>query len=325
MSDAREAAAGTAATAPSPPLLVLEEAAIALPDATLLKPLSARAEGDSVGLVGDWSPFFRLLARQARLARGVLTIRGVAASDATRRGVVGLMLHDPPLPGSWNGERYLTEGARLRGEPRKKAQTIARELIRRFELMHFASRPLAALPLPHRRALLIANATLGEPAVLCCEAPLSRLDDAGEVYVQSVLERALAGRAGIVSVAAAPALGRERALLDRTSGVLVLAGGELVASGTPRRALAESPRAFATVTRRGDEFAAALSARGIAAERLGPVEALLGWLAVGAGTRIERFLVELPAPGDTRVILDAARASSAPLVELRLLELPRSG
>lgn len=304
----------------SAPLLLLDSARIALADGSRLAPLDAVAHGTRVGLIGAWAPLFRLLGAELRLAAGRAEIAGSPASRAVASGVAGLARFDPVLAPAWTAERTLVESAALLGMNAARARSAARELLARFELTRIASRPLAALGSADRRALFVAHATLGEPRVVCCESPLARLEDPDQAYVEAALERAIAGRAAIVSVGSTPPLGRERAWLDSADHVIVLSHGHVVASGPPSDVLRPSARVLATVTRHADAFANELSARGVDARRVGHVQALLGLLVPNGAAEVERFVIELPAPRETRAIVEAAAAAQAPLVELSPVE-----
>src|SRR5690606_27034197 len=143
------------------------------------------------------------------------------------------------------------------------ADARARDLLNRYELAHLAGRALATLPVAERRALLIAHATLADPPVIACEAPLDRLPEEAAAYVDARIERALETRVGIVHFPSLPATGCERAWLDRADTLVVLAHDQIVACGPPARVLAPSARVLVTVTRHGEAFRAELERRGM--------------------------------------------------------------
>jgi ABC-type arginine transport system ATPase subunit len=301
-------------------LLVFEGARLRLRDGSQRPPLSARCTGSRVAMVGAFGPFFGLLTGDGKLAGGTVHIAGQPAEHAVRRGVVGLALLDPPVPPGWTAERYLIESARLLGHTPAAARTRARDLLAAFELSHLTLRMLKAIPIVERRAFTIAHATLANPPVVCCEAPFDRLDGEAAAYVAARLERALVERAGIVQFHGVPATGAERAWIDRADTVLRLEHDQIVASAPPDEALAPSARLLATVARRGAEFRSALAARGVTADPVGHLASLLPVLTSREGATLERFLIVLPDAGDTRAVLEAARAAQAPLVELRPIE-----
>jgi ABC-type Na+ transport system ATPase subunit NatA len=264
------------------PLLDFEVARVARPDGSIGEALTLRAEGPGAALVGDFSDFFALLAGRARLVSGRAEITGIPAADAVRTNRVGLALLDPPLPPQWNAERYLDESALLAGLTRSEASRQVAWLIRRFELEGKRHTKLGELSLLERRALLILGATLGNPKVLCLEAPLARLDERAQAYVEDVLFVAGEGKMLIVSVSELPAAGGERALAE-TLGAIAREGGVVhdASSGACVIALLSGAGAF---TQRLDE-------RGLSHRSLGVDPLLLGM--AGASPELCRLEVEL--------------------------------
>jgi hypothetical protein len=121
--------------------------------------------------------------------------------------------------------------------------------------------------------------------VLCLEAPLARLDERAQAYVEDVLFVAGEGRQLVVSVSELPAAGGERALAE-TLGAVVREGGVAhePSSGACVVALISGLSAF---SQRLDE-------RGLAHRSLS-VDPLLTGMA-GASRELCRLEVEL-APG----------------------------
>jgi ABC-type Na+ transport system ATPase subunit NatA len=264
------------------PLLDFEVARVARRDGSIGEAITLRAEGPGAALVGDFTDFFALLAGQARLVSGRAEIAGVPAIDAVRTNRVGLALLDPPLPLEWSAGRYLDESALLAGLTRSEASQKVEWLIRRFELETRRHTKLGALPLLERRALLILGATLGNPKVLCLEAPLARLDERAQAYVEDVLFIAGEGRMLVVSVSELPSAGGERALAE-TLGAIAREGGVVhdPSGGACVIALLSGAPAFSE----------RLEARGLAHRSLGVDPLLLGM--AGASQELCRLEVEL--------------------------------
>jgi ABC-type Na+ transport system ATPase subunit NatA len=307
------------------PLLRLARAAITFADGTQVGPFDAVTSGcEHLGLIGDFSGIFRVLDGRAKLTAGTAEVMSVPLSEALGRGVVGFAPLDPPLPAKLTVLAYLEESARLLGRGRAFAEQGARDTLKRFELEHLARRAVGTLRVAEKRVLLLASAALGAPPVLCAEAPLSRLDDAAMAYVEIALERARAGRLSIVSALSLEALGRERALLERSRQLLVLAGDQ-IEPRTPAESDAErSSRLLLTVCGSADSFIEALEALGLRPTRLGSVDALLALSAAQSNSDFQRILVELPQPEQPeaqralkqRIVTSALEAGAA-LVEMR--------
>lgn len=303
------------------PLFRLARASLVCADGSLVGPLDAEVGGEveRLGLVGDWSACFRLLEGRARLSQGSAEVVGVPLERALARGVVGLLPLDPPLPERLTALGYLTESARLLGRGRAFASERARAALSAFEVEHLARRPLGALGTAERRVLGIANAVLGEPPLLCFEAPLDRLDDAPAAYVEKALERARAGRLSIVSAFALEALGRERALLERSARLLLLKRGELRSSTPSELEQPANSQLLLTVSANAEAFAERLRALGLSPTPLGHVDALFALVAPSEGASIERFAVAQADTESKARIIEAALDAGAPLLEMRPL------
>jgi ABC-2 type transport system ATP-binding protein len=298
-------------TSGSAPTLDAQAARIDLLGQPLLSRLDVKSDAERVALLGDWSALFRLLSGEAELAAGTLRIAGVAVPLGVAQGVVGLMPLDPLLPGTWSAEQLLASSAELTGTPRKAAAKLAFQTLERLGLASLAARRLAHLQLAERRALLLAHALLTAPRVLCLEQPLVGLDTHAEAAVLAVVERASVGRRLLIALGDLPLSPGSRQLARMCSAQLRLAAGVVV---TEAEGSAASSRVTATVSRNHQAFAAALSARGLAAHpthEAGMLNALTSPLAGPCW----RYLVELPA-GSTAPILDAALETEAGLVEL---------
>jgi len=293
------------------PLLHLEGARVALPDGSELGPWTANATGRRLALTGNFHAWFRLLERQNRLVGGVAEIAGTPVELLLSSGRAGFAPLDPPLPASWTLRRYLTESAALSPLRRSKPADVAKDLLARFGLASLAERKLNGLNRAERRTVAIVRAAANEPEILICEAPLTGLDDAAHDYVEALLERVFEGRRSIVSLA--NPRGRERALLERATTAL-----EIGADPDHITELDRGPatRHWVTVTRRADEFRAALQGRAHAVEPLGAVGALTALLGDPAGVTAQRFAVAL-RNGDTADLLAAADESGAVILEIR--------
>ncbi len=290
-------------------LLDFDAARIARADGSLSDPLTLNAAGPRVTLVGRFDALFALLSGAATLGSGRALVAGIAAERAVASGHVGLAPLDPELPTAWTAERYLVESALLMGLDAAAARAQARDRLQIFELVGRARQKLGDLLLIERLALMLAAATLGRPTVLCAEAPLYRLDAAGQAYVQRVLERAVDRRPVIVSIPELAPSGPERGLVDLADQVSWEHGRAAPNSS------GSSSRYTAAVLARGAAWCAALEARGIRFQTLSVDPVLLG-IAPDAGAGACRVLVELPDGASSLELVRLAAETNAPLVEL---------
>ncbi len=205
----------------SPPLLCLAGARIDAPgEGPLAEELTGEAAGPRVGLVGDWTPLFRMLAREARVVAGRAEVLGVPAEQAVAQGRVGVALASTPLPPGWRGGDYVLESARLAGMGRR-ARAAAQAALARLGLERMARRPVRALSPVERRALLVAHAIVNDPPALAVEDPLDGLEPGAAASLRVVLERASEGRQLLVSSRAPPPDPVTAALLESCTELLV--------------------------------------------------------------------------------------------------------
>src|SRR5690606_12240908 len=104
------------------------------------------------------------------------------AEGAAARGHVGLARREAPLPPTWSVRDVLSASAELLGDTRRSAVERARQALVDLGLESLAPRRLSALRPAEQRAVSIAAATLGAPAVLALEEPLTGLDATGQAY-----------------------------------------------------------------------------------------------------------------------------------------------
>jgi ABC-2 type transport system ATP-binding protein len=285
-------------------LLLLEAARIDVGGAPLCDGLSVVSEANRVGLAGDWSSLFALLAGRGRLVRGRAEIAGARADRAVREGRVGLAVSSVGLPGSMRVLDCLRASARLAGFSAGRAPELGRRALGEFGLEPLAGRRIREMSELERRGLGLAHAVLGGPTAIALEEPLGGLDDASAGVVARWIERAATGRRLLVSGQHAGSAGPERGLFGALDEVLVLGSGRLLAQGSAADALGMAHRYSVVVRSRWSELGAALGARGI------PVT-----LVPLAGGSV-RLVLELPRPEALDLVRDAVVELEAPLLEL---------
>lgn len=321
------------AAAAALPLLVAEEARIAVDGRVAVDRLTLSSTGDHLLFAGDPAALFAALTgvplSSRRGARPTLTGKAARAANASiddldeempgeayvvagalrlaGRDVatgahitsMGAAPLDPPLPPGWSAEEYVSWGARLAGVRRGAAGDLAIQALARTGLLAARKRATSALSQAERRALVLAQAIVTAPEVLIAESPLSGLEGAAATFVLDALVQATEGRRAIFSVTRIDPSSPEGRLARASSHVVVLAGGEIALEGSPAE-LFSGVRVYSlTVHKNGEALRAELASRGIPL-RGGP----------------HRFSVELPPSLSTRDIVAAAQASRAALVEM---------
>jgi len=269
---------------------------------------SFEAHGQRLVLVGAWGPFFRLLGAQLALGAGSVRILGIDARDAVASGKVGLMLADAPLPPAWTLREVLRHGAGLLGLSWRVAAERAAAAAGELGLAELLPKVLSRLDAAERRAAGIAFASLGEPLALALEDPLGGLEPSGQRYVAAVLERAIAARPVLLSVAEVPGSAVEDAFVQASDELLFLGAPGLVARGTPLELMAAATTYRIVVLRHADVLLNRLSEAGYEVRR------------VMADEMAALVVRDVLARG-TEPLLEAALSADAPLVELVPLTL----
>jgi ABC-type branched-subunit amino acid transport system ATPase component len=302
------------------PVLVAEQARLAVGGAPALAELTMRTRGERIALGGDataligallgtarqgYAPDGREGGERARLVAGSLRLLGADVGRGAHHTLAGLAPLDPPLPSGWTLEDYLRAGARLAGASARQARDAAGATLEQLGLTRGRKRLLRTAQLAERRAAVIAQAVVAEPRVLVAEAPLSGLDPRAAAFVVDVLQRATVGRAAVLSFARMLPPGPESELCAAATDLCWLGAGRLLLHAEPRELLGGARWLELTVASHAEELRQELSALGIRLEG-GP----------------QHYLVVLPPPdapsgnaplGITTVLSAAARAR-APVV-----------
>lgn len=295
----------------SPPLLCAAGARIGLGGATAIPSLDFATCGARVIIAGDAEPLIRALIGtadgtattrapplpMARVVAGSLTVRG---EDVARRAHLrhsGMSPLDPPLPDRWRVEDYLFWAARLAGFGRRAAPDAAKAALGRLALPGYRRRPLRSLVRVERRAVVLAQALLSDPAVLICEGPLMELAPEEAAFMAPILARATAGRGAILSVGRLTPPSPEAELVRGASDVCVLRAGELLLHGAPDDLWSEGYLLEVTVHGGGANLHQELRSRG-ARVRGGPTH----------------YAVTLPAAMSVTDLLGLAAEVGAPVV-----------
>jgi subfamily B ATP-binding cassette protein MsbA len=213
--------------------------------------------GERVALVGasgaGKSTLASLLPRFHDATGGQVTLDGVPVDRVALRalrGAIGLVPQEPMLFAGTIREnlRYGRDDA-----TDAEIETAAREARAHDFIVSFPrgyEEPVGergvTLSAGQRQRMAIARVLLKEPAVLILDEASSALDAESERLVQDALDRLMAGRTTLV-------IAHRLSTIVRADRILVLDGGEVVASGTHAELLDESP-VYARLYRR--QFAA---------------------------------------------------------------------
>jgi ABC-2 type transport system ATP-binding protein len=190
------------------------------------------AAGEVVGLLGPngagKSTLTKVLCGLVRPDGGSATIGGAPAGSISARSQVGYLAELFRFPGWASAQEVLITHQQLAGRPTAGGDIDERErLLAEVGLTHAADTRVEAMSKGMQQRLGLAQAMVGDPAVLLLDEPTSALDPAGRHTVREVLSRARdRGTAVLLNT---HLLGEVELLADR---VVLIDAGRVVAAGT---------------------------------------------------------------------------------------------
>jgi ABC-2 type transport system ATP-binding protein len=188
--------------------------------------------GEVVGLLGPngagKSTLTKALCGLVRPDAGAATIAGATAGSLAARSRVGYLAELFRFPGWASAAEVLTTHQHLAHRPVAGGDAAEQErLLAEVGLAHAAATRVEAMSKGMQQRLGLAQAMIGDPAVLLLDEPTSALDPAGRHTVREVLSRARdRGTAVLLNT---HLLGEVELLADR---VVLIDAGKVVAEGT---------------------------------------------------------------------------------------------
>jgi ferric hydroxamate transport system ATP-binding protein len=227
--------------AAGPPLFQLREVSFAVPERTLLEPLTLSLPGQRViGLIGHngsgKSTLIKLLGRQQAASGGTISFEGRALSDwadrAFARRVAYLPQQTPQTSGMLVKElvalgRYPWHGALGRFGPADRAKVA--EAMALADVEGFADRLVDTLSGGERQRVWLAMLVAQDARCLLLDEPISALDIAHQVEVLSLVQR-LSRERGLGVVVVLHDVNMAARFCDE---IVALQKGRLIARGTP--------------------------------------------------------------------------------------------
>lgn len=193
--------------------------------------------GELVGFLGPngagKSTTMRMLTGYLEPDRGEALLAGHAAGDPAARRSLGYLPEHTPLHREMRVDRFLDLVSTLhglRGAARREA--VARA-IDRCDLEGYTHRRIHTLSKGYRQRVGLAQALVHDPDVLVLDEPTSGLDPREIVRIRDLVVQLAQERTVLVSTHVLPEVE------EVCRRVLILAGGQLVADGTPAELAAE--------------------------------------------------------------------------------------
>jgi len=190
------------------------------------------APGEVVGLLGPngagKSTLTKVLTGLVRPDGGTARVVGAPAGSITARTRVGYLAELFRFPGWASADEVLILHQRLVGRPVTGEGVAEREqLLAEVGLTHAADTRVETMSKGMQQRLGLAQALIGDPAVLLLDEPTSALDPAGRHTVREVLSRAR--DRGIGVLLNTHLLGEVELLADR---VVLIDAGQVVTAGS---------------------------------------------------------------------------------------------
>jgi len=192
------------------------------------------ASGEILGLLGPngagKTTTMRMLSGFFPPTTGQIYIDGRSFQDASRsiRGRIGYLPESVPLYRELVTEDFLNYVAQLKGLDRRKRQYSVNEVIGQCGIHSVRRRIIDKLSKGFRQRIGLAQALLGNPALLILDEPTSGLDPKQIIEIRNLIKTLATNRTVILSTHILPEVGM------LCSRVLIIHEGCLVASGSPK-------------------------------------------------------------------------------------------
>ncbi|MFI6706117.1 ABC transporter ATP-binding protein [Nonomuraea sp. NPDC050478] len=224
--------------------LKVDGLSVSLGGVTVVESLSlAVGPGQVVGLIGPngsgKTTALRCVYRALRPSRGAIWIDGQDLSAMTLRDsarVVAALTQEGGADLDFTVEEVVALGRapHVRGNqalgPRERE--LCRQAMERMQVLHLAGRGVLSLSGGERRRVLVARALVQEPRLLVLDEPTNHLDLRHQIRLLSMLKGS-----GLGVLVTLHDLNLAASACDH---LVVLAAGEVVASGTPGEVLTEA-------------------------------------------------------------------------------------
>jgi len=167
--------------------------------------------------------------------------------EARRR--TGYLPENTPLYHAMRVDAYLDFAARARGMRRGARRTAFARVVEQCRLEGYTKRRVGELSKGYRQRVGLAQALIGDPQVLLLDEPTSGLDPAEIVRIRELIAELAGNKTVMLST---HILAEVTAIAER---VIILAGGRVVADGTPLDLVQNEPAALSVTVKADPEEA----------------------------------------------------------------------
>jgi ABC-2 type transport system ATP-binding protein len=248
------------------PLLRLDGLTKRYGSVTALDDLTVEVPRGLIGLVGangaGKTTTFRLLLGLAHPTEGRVRVCGIDVADdpIVVRAILGYMPEHDCLPLDQTAADVVSTFGELSGLPARAARQRASDILDLVGLDEARFRPIGGFSTGMRQRTKLAQALVGDPALVLLDEPTAGLDPLGREEMLALVARL--GSFGISVLMATHLLDDVQQVCDH---VVMIDGGRLVLSGATESLLDRTGTVTVDVGVRGPDLVVALAAVGLAA------------------------------------------------------------
>ena len=193
----------------------------------------AAEPGEILGVLGPngagKTTAIRVLTTILTPTHGTFSVAGVPHTRSAQiRALIGVLPESAGYPERQTGEEYLRYHARLYGQSRERARSVAAELLAEVGLAERGRTLISTYSRGMRQRLGIARTLVNQPRVVFLDEPTLGLDPAGQRQILGTVRR-IAGERGATVLLSTHLLAEVEQTCSR---VLILNRGRVAAQGT---------------------------------------------------------------------------------------------